>query len=76
MTVSIETIVGLSLHVLSDYFGGIAGVHYKGNILLILVHYFVGAACAYSILHNIIVIHAARPVCSCMAWVLCFEILF
>ena len=38
MIESIETIVGLGLHVLSDHFGGIAGVHYKVNSLLIPLH--------------------------------------
>ena len=38
MIVSIETIVGLALYVLSDHFGGIASVHYKVYSLLILLH--------------------------------------
>ena len=36
---SIETIVGHSLDVLSDHFRGITGAHYKvNNSLLILLH--------------------------------------
>ena len=54
MIVSIEAMVGLYLHLLSDNFGGITGVHYKvNNGRLILLH-FAGTACIYFILHNII----------------------
>ena len=39
MIMSIETMVGHSLHVLSDHLGDITGVHYKkNNSLLILLH--------------------------------------
>ena len=38
MIVSIETIVGLGPHFLSDHFEGIVGVHYKVNSVLILLH--------------------------------------
>ena len=39
---SIETIVGLSHYVLSDYIGGIAGIHYKVNSLINLPVFAVG----------------------------------
>ena len=39
MIMSIETMVGLGLHVLSDHYGDITGVHYKVNYnLAILLH--------------------------------------
>ena len=72
MIVSIETMVGLGFHPLSNYFGGIASVHYKANSLLILLHLQV--LNVHFILHNIIVLHA-RHVCSCISWALCFEII-
>ena len=46
--VSIETIVGLSHHLLSDYIGGITGIHYKVNSLINLP-VFAGGTCAYPI---------------------------
>ena len=52
MIVSIGTMVSLGLHVLSDHFWGIAGVHYK--VKSINPAAFAGAACTYFILHNII----------------------
>ena len=67
----IETIVGVGHHVLS---GGIAGIHYEINSLFNLP-VFAGAACAYSILITSFS-YTARPVCSCLAWILCFEIFF
>ena len=33
----IETLVGRSLHVLGDHFGGITGVHYKVNNSLVIL---------------------------------------
>ena len=67
---SIETVVGLGLHVLSDHFGGIAGVHYKVNSLLIPLHLQVLHV------HTLHKCPTTRPVCSYLAWILCFEILF
>ena len=53
----IETMVGHSLHVLSDYFRGITGVHYKvNNGLSILLHLQVTHVLTI-ILHNIIALH-------------------
>ena len=49
---SIETIVSLGHHVLSDYIGGIAGIHYIVNSLINLP-VFTGAACAYTLLITI-----------------------
>ena len=47
--VAIETIVGLSHHVLSDCIGGIVGIHYIVNSLINLP-VFAGGECAYTIL--------------------------
>ena len=65
---SIETIVGLSHHVLSDYIRGIAGIHYKVDSLINLP-VFAGGTCAYTILKASLS-YAVRPVCSCLAWIL------
>ena len=72
--VSIEIIVGLGNHVLSDYIGDIAGIHYKVNSLINLP-VFVGGTCAITILITSLS-YTVRPVCSCLTWILCFEILF
>ena len=71
---SLETIVGLSHHVLSDYIGGVAGIHYKANSLINLP-VFAGGPCAYTILITSLS-YTVRPICSCLGWILCFEILF
>ena len=57
MIMSIETMVGHSLHVFSDRLRGITGVHYKVNNSLLIHLAFAGTACTHFILHNIIPLH-------------------
>ena len=61
---SIETIVGLGHHVLRDYIGGFAGMHYKVNSPINLP-VFAGAAHIYTILITSFS-YTARPVSSCL----------
>ena len=55
---SVETMVGHGLHVLSDHLEGITGVHCKvNNTESINSPAFAGTACTHFILHNIIALH-------------------
>ena len=48
--------VALGHHILSDHFGGVAGVHYKANVPPTLL----GAVCTYFILQNITVLQLGQ----------------
>ena len=47
---SIETMVGHGLHLLTDHLGGITGVHYKVNNSLLILPAFAGTACTLYII--------------------------
>ena len=46
---SIETMVGHGVHLLSDHLGGITGVHYKVNNSLLILPASAGSYCMYTL---------------------------